>query len=839
MKTVLRSIIFSAIAIVTACRPVPEEGVSYGLATERAALLSDVCYRLGFDLSGNSNICSHDTISFVAAERNDIILDFKAPAENIRRIEVNGKNTDAAIINEHIVIPKRLVRKGSNSIIIDFIAGEQSINRREDFMYTLLVPDRARTLFPCFEQPDIKAEFNLTLNVPKDWVAVSNTGILRKEEFEASTLYTFSPTRPLSTYLFSFVAGRFERLESSRGGRTIAMYHRETDPEKIAQSDDIFKLVFDSLDWLEDYTGIPYPFDKYDFIVIPDFQYGGMEHTGATLYNDRRIFLSKQPTTAELLNRASLIAHETSHMWFGDYVTMKWFDDVWTKEVFANWFATQIMRPLFPEVNHALSDLRDLYAPAYTEDRTRGSNAIRRPLANLQDAGLIYCNIIYDKAPVVMDKLAIMLGEKPFREGMREYLKEYGYANATWDDLVEILDSRTDVDLKEWSEVWIKEAGMPAYCGKVTDGELTVEQQDPLGMELSSQKVAAGLQQNRREAQSGRAERQIVWQQELKDTVAEGKYWIPNIDGRGYGWFSPDDASMEYIQARWSSFDEAERMSLLMTLYENSRRGTLDRMCFIEWCSRQMMSESNPLILSSLMGYASSEVQRCGADCPEFTASLRAIAADNSRNHEYRLMAFRQLFNAPCTPEQMEELYGIWKDQKAFTGLDVKVSGSGGNGLELGERDYTDLACQLMIAFPDRAAEIADIQMERITNPDRKASFGMLCRAASPDKEVRSSLFKSFMDSPENRRPESRVLSALALLCHRSRAEEAREYIIPSLDALKEIQRTGDIFFPGSWCRVLLENQKNDEARSLVDGWLAAHPDINPLLATKILQAAD
>lgn len=828
MKTLLQSIIFSAIAVVAACRPVPEEGVSYRLATERAAFLSDVSYRLGFDLTGtNGNISSHDTISFIAAERNDIVLDFKAPAENIRDIEVNGKLTDAVIINEHIVISKRFVRKGSNSIVIDFIAGEQSINRREDFMYTLLVPDRARTLFPCFEQPDIKAEFNLTLNVPEGWVAVSNTGILRKEELETSTLYSFSPTRPLSTYLFSFVAGRFERLESSRNGRTIAMYHRETDPEKIAQSDDIFKLVFDSLDWLEEYTDIKYPFDKYDFIVIPDFQYGGMEHTGATLYNDRRIFLSKQPTTAELLNRASLIAHETSHMWFGDYVTMKWFDDVWTKEVFANWFAAQIMRPLFPDVNHTLSDLRDLYAPAYTEDRTRGSNAIRRSLDNLQDAGLIYCNIIYDKAPVVMDKLAVMLGEKSFREGMREYLNEYGYANATWDDLVDILDGRTDVDLKEWSEVWIKEAGMPAYCGKVTDGILAVVQQDPLGMEFSSQEVTARSQHNSMEIQSGRAGRRIVWQQELKDTVAEGKYWIPNINGKGYGWFKPDDASMEYIQARWSSFGETERMSLLMTLYENSRRGTLDRMCFIEWCSRQMMSENNPLILSSLMGYASSEVQRYGADCPEFTASLRAIAADNSRNHEYRLMAFRQLFNASCDPDQMEELYGIWKDQKAYPGL------------ELGERDYTDLACQLMIAFPDRAAEIADIQMERISNPDRKASFGMLCKAASPDKEVRSSLFKSFMDSPENRRPESRVLSALALLCHRSRTEEAREYIIPSLDALKEIQRTGDIFFPASWCKVLLENQKNDEARNVVDGWLAAHPDINPLLATKILQAAD
>ena len=175
----------------------------------------------------------------------------------------------------------------------------------------------------------------------------------------------------------------------------------------------------------------------------------------------------------------------------------------------------------------------------------------------------------------------------------------------------------------------------------------------------------------------------------------------------------------------------------------------------------------------------------------------------------------------------LEELYSIWNTRQAYPSL------------ELGERDYTDLACQLMVAFPDRAFEIADIQSGRITNPDRKDSFGMLCRAASPDPDVRNALFASFLESAQKRRPESSVLSALALLCHRDRQEESLAYIVPSLDALEEIQRTGDIFFPGEWCKVLLMNQKNDSAKKLVNDWLSSHPETNPLLATKILQALD
>lgn len=782
--------VLTSIALLVCCSMKPEPGVSAELARDRGASLSDIRYCLNFDLTSDVGMVSaYDTIVFRSAVKQDVILDFKAPVESVRNIEVNGKAISPNLINEHLIIPRRYVNKGDNLIAIDFLAGEQSLNRREEFLYTLLVPDRARTLFPCFDQPDLKAVFKLDLTIPESWTAVSNTAVCREESGRSCTTFHFSQTKPLSTYLFSFVAGRFDRIVRSRGGRTISMYHRETDTARIAQSEEVFELVFDSLEWMEEYTGIPYPFDKYDFIVLPDFQYGGMEHAGATLYNDKRIFTGPRPTTDELLERASLIAHETSHMWFGDYVTMRWFDDVWTKEVFANWFAAQIVRPAFPSVNHTLSDLKNYYAPAYSEDRTRGSNAIWRPLDNLQDAGLIYCNIIYDKAPVVMDKLAEMTGPEKFRNGMREYLRRFGYSNATWDELVEILDRYSEADLERWSDTWIKEPGMPEYSPE-----------DPVGEALK-------------------------WQQKLCHRIEEGKYWIPNIDGKGYGWFRPDAASMEYIMEHWERYGETERMSLLMTLHENSWRGTLDRKKFIEWCGEQARMESSPLIISSLISYAAGETLRCEEERTGFAAALRGLASDRSADHEFRLMAFRQLTKSACTPEQWDELFSVWKQMCPYPGL------------ELDESDYTALACQLMIRFPDVASEIASIQKGRIQNPDRLETFKILCKAASPDRTERKALFDSFLKSPENRRPESRVLSALSLLCHRSRREEAGGYIVPSLDALTDIQRSGDIFFPAEWCRTLLRNQQNANARNIVNAWLEAHPDTNPLLVTKILQS--
>ena len=761
--------LIAALWLGAACARLPESGVSQELAIQRRAQIESLQYRLHFDLPADREapVAARETITVQLREKSELALDFREDAAHLQSLSINGDKLALSIVNEHIVIPKKYTVAGENQVEIVFTAGDQSLNRRDEFLYTLLVPDRARTLFPCFDQPDLKANYTLSLTVPEDWTAVSNTYITEETEAGAGRkAIQFAATEPLSTYLFSFVAGRFERTFAQRGERTISMYYRETDPAKLAQQDAVFSLVFDALDYLEAYTGIPYPFAKYDFIVLPDFQYGGMEHTGATLYNDRRIFLGEKPTADELLDRAQLIAHETAHMWFGDCVTMRWFDDVWTKEVFANWFAAQIVRPAFPQVNHQLNDLKSYYAPAYAEDRTAGANAIWRPLDNLRNAGLIYGNIIYDKAPVVMDFLARKMGAEAFRRGLQEYLRTYAYSNATWDDLIEILDREADFDVADWSRVWVKESGMP----RLTPEEYAV------------------------------------------DLLA-------------YGWLPLEEAQAEQVYSDYANLGETARMRALMNLYENVWRKRIDAARFVNWAAEALYGETNPLIFSSLLGYASDARRFAGEPLPILEKTLHAIASEQVRPHDIRLQAFRTLFRIASDPVLCDQLFACWAGQKPLPGL------------TLGESDYTNLAYQLMVRFPDEADRIRAEQRQRIHNPDRLATFDFVAQAAAPQRQDRENFFRSLLQV-ENRRPESRVLSALDLLCHPLRIDEAVFYIRPALEILPEIQRTGDIFFPASWCKRILGSQTSPDAKEEVEAFLASHADMHPLLQTKIRQGA-
>ena len=225
---------------------------------------------------------------------------------------------------------------------------------------------------PVFDQPDLKARVSWQLRVPEGWVAVANgpespaseSSESESPESEAldrtARVFTFAPTRPIPTYLMAFAAGRFTVETAEREGRRYQMFHRETDTAKVERNrDEIFNLVAQSMAWMEDYTGIEHPFAKHDFVLIPSFQYGGMEHPGAVFYRAESLLLEASATQNAQLARASLIAHETAHMWFGNLVTMRWFDDVWTKEVFANFLAAKMVHPAFPEVDH---DLRFLLA---------------------------------------------------------------------------------------------------------------------------------------------------------------------------------------------------------------------------------------------------------------------------------------------------------------------------------------------------------------------------------------------------------------------------------------------------------------------------------------------
>ena len=798
-----------------------DEGVSVELAQWRKETIGDLRYALRFDIPERRDeaVEGEAGIGFALKRRQEVVLDFRESAERIHQVRVNGRACDYAFANEHLIVPRRYTRKGENRVEITFTAGEQSLNRNEEYLYTLLVPDRARTVFPCFEQPNLKAEFTLQLEVPEAWEAVSNTEVETLLVTEGRKFITFKPTEPLSTYLFSFVAGRLQRVEYQDGERTIAAYHREVDEQKVAQLDVIFEQVASSLRWLEEYTGIPYPFAKYSLIILPGFQYGGMEHTGATLYNDRSMFLSEHPTLDEELARTELIAHETAHMWFGDYVTMDWFDDVWTKEVFANYFAARITEPLFPEVNHALNSIKNYTASALSEDRTPGTNAIRQDLDNLRHAGLIYGSIIYNKAPVMMDKLVEIMGEEAFREGIHEYLTTFAYGNATWDDLIAILDAKSEDDLAAFSDVWVNQKGMPHITFTEEEDTLTIVQSDPWERSLvwpqSFDVTFVGGDGERVVEVNLSSERFVT-------AIPEGSEVIlPNTDGRGYGLFVPTEKTMGWLLGHWQETEnETTRQALLMMLYENYKAELIEDSVWMDALMRGLVVERNPLIASTICGYLGGPLREVG------TEELEEQLWQQAQRHPIascRLQLMRLLISNAKAPRSLERLYGIWEQQ---------------THPQLSERDYTNMAYELALRMPQQYEQLMEEQRSRIGNPDRIREFDFVCRAVSPDTLTMDSVFVSLLKA-ENRRVEPWAEKALAYLNHPSREAYAVKYIRPGLEVLQEVQRTGDIFFPKKWANALLKNHRSDEARHEVEAFFDAHPDYPVLLKNKVLQVVN
>lgn len=814
-------------ACVTGKRDKLESGVSRELAEKRKEMLSDLTYEVKFNIPDQltETVEGEVKINFSLKTKDEVVIDFREDASKIRRVAVNGKECIFTFEQEHLMIPASAVVKGTNSVEIDFIAGEQSLNRNDDFLYTLLVPDRARTLFPCFDQPDLKALFTLSLEVPAAWEAVANSPVKELQLREERKRITFAQTEPLSTYLFSFVAGKLNKLTETRDGRSISLYHRETEPEKVAQAGVIFDQVFASLKWLEAYTDIPYPFAKYDLIILPGFQYGGMEHTGATLYNDKRMFLSEHPTMNEELSRMELIAHETAHMWFGDYVTMSWFDDVWTKEVFANYFSALMTAPQFPEVNHELNSLRSFFPAAYAEDRTLGTTAIKQPLDNLNNAGLIYGNIIYNKAPVVMKMMAGMIGEEPFREGIREYLKTYAYANATWDGLIAILDKYTLENLQEWSRVWINEKGMPVIGTVRREGKLTVVQSDPFQIgRIWPQTVRLMLIKG--DSVKFTDVRLQGAETEVPD-AAGVDYVIPNPNGQSYGYFVLDEATAAYCLENITGFDDPlTRLSVIMTLNENVLNGAVKPVDFMTSILNYLPSEENNQIYSAALGYVKSCFMRT---MPEESKGMEDALLQISKNHaspEYRLVAFRALLDLFRTDSCTNVVFEMWDKQCPFTGLTI------------GESDYIKMARELAVRLPEKYDYIIDQQLGRITNPDRQREFSFTARALVPDTVGRDSFFYALLKA-ENRQVEPWTAKALYYLNHPLRQQQAVKFIRPSLDVLQEVQRTGDIFFPKNWISSCLSGHNSREVAGIVKQFLEDHPDYPPLLKNKILQSAD
>ncbi|MCC4921723.1 M1 family metallopeptidase [Flavobacterium chungbukense] len=815
-----------------------ENGVSEQLAQFRKHQISDVTYNLSFEIPKHKseNINAQLALILTLSDLSQsVYLDFKEKSQNIKSVSANGKQIAMVHEKGHIAIPPGSLISGKNTIEISFIAGNLSLNRNDDFLYTLLVPDRASTLFPCFDQPDIKATYKLSLSVPKEWSVLAAADVKEKVEKGDFTSYTFGESDKMSTYLFSFVAGKFNSV-TKKPGLEMTFLYRENDKNKIESSTDtIFSLHQQSLDFLEKYTNYKFPFQKLDFASIPVFQYGGMEHVGAIQYRESTLFLDNSATDSEKLNRAKLIAHETSHMWFGDLVTMKWFDDVWMKEVFANFMADKIMNPIFPKVNHNLQFFTAHYSSAYAEDRSLGTHPIRQHLENLKDAGSLYGAMIYNKAPIMMRQLEASMGKEPFQKGIQKYIQKYANDNADWNNLVEILDAETPLDMKKWSEVWVNKSGRAIFTDKIEyDAKNRIKK-----FEIQQQAEDKSNNVWPQIFQIG-----LVYANEIKvltanitaknlavkeaSGLAKPLAVVYNYNGFGYGVFPLDGNNLEYIS---TLKDEVARAASYSNLFENTLIGNVSADKAFNCFLKGIQSEENELVLRIVSGNLNTiywrfftEEQQNKVQKQLLGILYERLQANLSANIKKTLFG---LFSSVAYSDSGKaSLYKIWNRE-------VSIS-----GLKLNEDDYTNMAMNLAIFKHEKADEILEKTRTSISNPDKKKRFEFLLPSLSKDESVRNAFIESLKDDA-NREKESWVSVGLANVNHPLRQENAQKYIRFSLDLVDEIQRTGDIFFPKDWLDNTIGKYSSKYAFDEVQRFLKENPNFSPILKRKLFMATD
>ncbi len=831
----------------------PAAGVPLDVATRRAAVIADLRYNLSLTVPKAlaDPITGTTTISFELKDNTEpLVVDFETSRDHVKSVTANGTTTHFEYVNGHIVLPNTALKVGRNAIDIEFTAGNDSLNRSADFLYALFVPARARQAIPVFDQPDLKARWTLTLQYPSEWKAVSN-GAEGKETITfwdgstpgssgSATTFSFAETEPLSTYLFSFVVGDFKVETAERKGRTFRMFHRETDAAKVARNKEaIFDLHATALEYMERYTGIPYAFGKFDFVLIPAFQFGGMEHAGKILYNASGLMLDESATQNQLLGRASVISHETAHMWFGDLVTMRWFNDVWMKEVFANFMAAKIVNPSFPQVNHELRFLLAHYPAAYEVDRTPGANPIRQVLNNLNEAGQMYGAIIYQKAPVMMRHLEALLGEESFRDGLREYLNSHKFGNATWTDLIAVLDRRTPADLRAWSQVWVEQPGRPVVTttlsvesGRIT--QLAFAQRDTWkrGTRWPQQlRVVLGYADGPRTIEAN-LEGDRVYVREAVGLPAP-LFVLPTGEGWAYGGFELDPTSLAYLSTSLPAIaDPLTRGSAWVTLWDALLDGAVSPNTFVDLAAAALPKETDEQLTSRVLGYASNawwrflpadERARRAADVERLLRGGLARASTPSRKAAW----FGALRNVALTPDTVGWLRRVWAKTETVPGL------------PLAEADYSTLALELAVREVDGWKGLLTEQLGRIENPDRKGRFEFVMPALSADPKERDAWFRSLADV-KNRRREPWVLEGLNYLHHPLRARASAGYVMPSLEMLWEIQKTGDIFFPKRWLDATLGGHSSPEVAGMVRAFLAGLPANYPERLKNItLQSAD
>ncbi|MGO1740091.1 MAG: aminopeptidase N [Actinomycetaceae bacterium] len=461
----------------------PAENLTRAEAAERAAVVATRSYRVELDLTHGPEVFgSTTTITFSATPGSATFVDLIAPV--VHRIELNGIDIDPAAFADSRIALRDLA--ADNELVVHaegaYMTTGEGLHRFVDpvdsevYLYSQFEVADARRVFACFEQPDLKAEFSFVVTAPEDWAVFSNEApalVERAVTSHAARTWYFSPTERISTYLTAVVAGPYAGVTgelTSKDGRTIPLgvYARASLAEHL-DAETIFDVTRGGFAFYEEAFDRPYPFSKYDQVFVPEFNAGAMENVGLVTYLESYVF--RGPVSGAMRERRVItILHELAHMWFGDLVTMRWWNDLWLNESFAE-YASHLAAVEGLGISDAWVTFSSLEKSwAYDQDQLPTTHPIVAPIEDLEDVEVNFDGITYAKGSSVLTQLVAFVGKDAFLAGVRKYFATHAFGNTELSDLLVELEAASGRDLRSWSQVWLESAGVTTLTPEVTTG---------------------------------------------------------------------------------------------------------------------------------------------------------------------------------------------------------------------------------------------------------------------------------------------------------------------------------------------------------------------------------
>ncbi|MGZ9897346.1 aminopeptidase N [Shewanella gaetbuli] len=597
--------------------------ISQYQANARASVITNVDYQLSFYLSQQSLFRAKSVVNFDLTGKTDhFTLDLNQA--NIHSMLINGSKIYPNYNGSYITINPALLNSGRNTIEVEFSrqhsTNGEGLHRFVDpvdgqvYLYSHFEPAAAQQMFAVFDQPDIKATYQLNVYAPKDWQVISAMRESQITPMGDENLWVFPQSPKLSPYNFSLHAGPYHVWEDNSGPYPMRLFSRQSVSQQVTP-EDWFTYTKQGLVFFERYFGVPYPFAKYDQVLVPDFLYGAMENAAAITFSEDRFLFDAAMTASQKERLAGVIMHEMAHQWFGNLVTMKWWNGLWLNESFAAFMGTEATAKA-TEFTHAW---RTFYASgkqrAYELDSLVTTHPIEVPVATTQNAFDNIDAITYQKGASTLRQLQHLLGAETFRQGVKNYLTQYRYQNAQLEDFINSLAQTSQRDLKQWTQEWLYQAGVNSIqaqyqCDndRITEFAIIQHAVNEDYPTLREQKVKVGLFYQRPYSVE-KQKSAIVTYKGAKTEVSElvgancPDLVYPNLDDWGFVKVDLDQRSMDTAkQALNKVHDPLLRSMLWQSIWDSVVQGKAPINDFINVALINAPLEQDYTILGQVIG---------------------------------------------------------------------------------------------------------------------------------------------------------------------------------------------------------------------------------------------